>query len=122
MVNPEKFHVVTNTMTKQEETTTYDRLGILTDFHPRNPTGNYDLILGQQAHSMIAQDLVNIFHKQWLDDWCAPPTISCMHTVNLDDQTLAWTNPETIILPRYGRLKVRTNQRIIVCVFNPSRG
>lgn len=108
-MDPENFHEVTQAMPSGLETLTMHRLGILVDFHPRNPTGSYDLLLSQQSHSMIAQCLVESFRKQWHANLCKIPVVSCMPYFEIEKKEHMWGNPDDIVLPRIGHLKVRNH-------------
>lgn len=120
VVDPENFYRVTQAMQSGLETLTMHRLGILVEFHPRNPTGSYDLLLSQQSHSMIAQCLVESFRKQWHAGLCNTPTTTCMPYFELEKKEFTWKNPDDIVLPRIGHLKVRENVPRLLTIMRPA--
>lgn len=106
LVDPESFHVALSTLSAAHREATYEKLGVLSLFHPDNPTGKYDLILGQQAHYMIASRLLKMFREQYDDGLCSLPTLTCAPHFRINEELKFITDPHTVELPREGRLEV----------------
>ena len=110
-------------MRPEEQDLVNDSIGVLSLFHPENPTGLiaclcqgfdgsmwppgvYDLILGQQAHYTIARRLIELFCQQFDAGLCQLPYITPIPNFSLDGNQLFISDPKQIQLPREGRLKV----------------
>ncbi|GMH42894.1 hypothetical protein BSKO_10813 [Bryopsis sp. KO-2023] len=106
LVDPEMFHVVIEDLHLACRDEIYSGLGILSLFHPENPTGRYKLILGHQAHYMIASRLLTFFRSQFDSRLCDLPNITCVPHFNLNGKQAFIEDPHSVSLPRYGELEV----------------
>eukprot|EP00210_Caulerpa_lentillifera_P002102 g2017.t1 len=114
IVDPENFSVVTKGLRRVEEELINESIGVLSFFHPENPTGNpnnpltrsYDLFLGQQAHYTVARRLTELFCNQYENGLCKLPYETPIPYYNLNGKTIHLTHPRDIQLPKEGRLKV----------------
>lgn len=76
-------------------------------FHPRNPTGAYQLSLSQQAHCTIAHRLLELYRQQHVARLCSYPLASCWHATELDGKLLEGAgDPQGLVLPREGQLRI----------------
>lgn len=132
IVDPEHFSVVTKGLRRVEEELVNESIGVLSLFHPDNPTGyqqfdlftvntaaiilikillgSYDLVLGQQAHYTVARRLTELFCNQYENGLCKLPYETPIPYYNLDGKTIHLTHPRDIQLPKEGRVKVTTDR------------
>lgn len=131
IVDPEHFSIVTKGLRRVEEELVNESIGVLSLFHPDNPTGHqqfylvcvnpaimlmklllgsYDLVLGQQAHYTVARRLTELFCNQYENGLCKLPYETPIPYYNLDGKTIHLTHPRDIQLPKEGRLKVTRNR------------